>query len=144
MQNLNDKNFNTVLTECNDFFASQGISIIGEGYKEIATNKALFESYVDQLTEGATSADDAAVMAQLMANTNANILRESSMTGIQPIASLSMPVIRKLWPKFALKEALPTEVAKTPRFVVSYTAPYMFKGDEKVYIPRNRSRGARV
>jgi hypothetical protein len=52
-----------------------------------------------------------------------------------------MPVIRKLWPKFALKEALETEVAKTPRFVVSYTKPYMFKGDangveERVYLPR--------
>jgi hypothetical protein len=128
MKNLNEKNYNEVLTEANDYFLAQGISIIGEGYKEVATNTALFESYVDQLTEGC-SADDAATMAQLMANTNANILRESSMTGIQPVASLSMPVIRKLWPKFALKDAIETEVAKTPRFVVSYTKPYLFKGD---------------
>jgi len=128
MKSLNEKNYNEVLTEANDFFLAQGISIIGEGYKEVATNTALFESYVDQLTEGC-AADDAATMAQLMANTNANILRESSMTGIQPVASLSMPVIRKLWPKFALKDAIETEVAKTPRFVVSYTKPYMFKGD---------------
>lgn len=138
MKNLNEKSYNEVLTECADFFQSQGVSIIGEGYKEIASNAALFESYVDQLTEGA-SADHAAAMTQLMVNTNAGILRESSMTGIQPIASLSMPVIRKLWPKFALKDALKTEVAKTPRFVVTYTAPYMVKGDkpdEKIYIPR--------
>ena len=44
-----------------------------------------------QLTEG-VSADHAADMAQLMVNSNAGILRESSMTGIQPVASLSMPV----------------------------------------------------
>lgn len=136
MKNLNEKSYNEVLTECADFFQSQGVSIIGEGYKEIASNAALFESYVDQLTEGA-SADHAAAMTQLMVNTNAGILRESSMTGIQPIASLSMPVIRKLWPKFALKDALKTEVAKTPRFVVTYTAPYMVKGDDKIYIPRD-------
>ena len=137
MKNLNEKDYNTVLTEANDYFAAQGISIVGSGYAEIASNAALFESYVDSLTEGCQSADDAANMAQLMANTNSNILRESSMTGIQPIASLSMPVIRKLWPKFALKEALPTEVAKTPRFVVTYTAPYMFKGDnERIDLPR--------
>jgi hypothetical protein len=135
MKNLNERTYNAVLTECNDFFAAQGISIIGEGYKEIATNAALFESYVDQLTEGA-NADSAAAMAQLMVNTNAGILRESSMTGIQPVASLSMPVIRKLWPKFALKDAIRTEVAKSPRFVVAYTAPYMIKGDdEKLYLP---------
>jgi hypothetical protein len=135
MKNLNEKSYDTVLTEANDYFMAQGCSIIGEGYKEIASNAALFESYVDQLTEGC-SADDAATLAQLMANTNSNILRESSMTGIQPIASLSMPVIRKLWPKFALKEAIATEVAKSPRFVVSYTKPYMMKGEKKVYIPR--------
>ena len=135
MKNLNEKSYDTVLTEANDYFMAQGCSIIGEGYKEIASNAALFESYVDQLTEGC-SADDAATLAQLMANTNSNILRESSMTGIQPIASLSMPVIRKLWPKFALKEAIATEVAKSPRFVVSYTKPYMMKGEQKVYIPK--------
>ena len=146
MKNLNEKSYNEVLTECADFFQSQGVSIIGEGYKEIASNAALFESYVDQLTEGA-SADHAAAMTQLMVNTNAGILRESSMTGIQPIASLSMPVIRKLWPKFALKDALKTEVAKTPRFVVTYTAPYMVKGDkpeDKIYIPRGLKHDAKI
>jgi len=134
--NLNEKTYNAVLSETQDLFQAQGLSIIGEGYKEIATNAALFESYVESLTEGA-SADSAATMAQLMANTNANILKESSMTGIQPIASLSMPVIRKLWPKFALKDAIKTEVAKTPRFVVAYTKPYMenAKG-ERVYLAK--------
>lgn len=130
MENLNNKSYDAVLQETHDFFAAQGVSIIGEGYKEVASNTALFESYVENLTEGA-SANTAAQMAQLMENTNVNILKESSMTGIQPIASLSMPVIRKLWPKFALKEALETEVAKSPRFVVAYTKPYMVKGDEK-------------
>jgi len=144
MKNLNEKTYNEVLTEANDYFKAQGLSIIGEGYKEIATNTALFESYVDQLTEGA-SADDAANMAQIMANTNAGILRESSMTGIQPVASLSMPVIRKLWPKFALKDAVKTEVAKTPRFVVTYSAPYLFKGDplnggKKIDLPRGLNK----
>jgi hypothetical protein len=134
--NLNEKTYNTVLSETADLFKAQGLSIIGEGYKEIATNAALFESYVESLTEGA-SADSAATMAQLMANTNAGILKESSMTGIQPIASLSMPVIRKLWPKFALKDAIKTEVAKTPRFVVAYTKPYMENAEgERVYLAK--------
>jgi hypothetical protein len=136
MKDLRQKDFNAVLLETNDFFKSQGINIIGEGFKEISTNPALFESYVEALTEGA-SADHAVVLAQLMANTNAGILRESSLSGIAPIASLSMPVIRKLWPKYAIKEVFKTEVAKTPRFVVSYMRPYMFRGDEaRIYLPK--------
>jgi len=136
MKDLRQKDYNAVLLETSDFFKSQGINIIGEGYKEIATNPALFESYVEALTEGA-SADHAVVIGQLMANTNAGILRESSMSGIAPIASLSMPVIRKLWPKFAIKEVFKTEVAKTPRFVVSYMRPYMYKGDtDRIYLPK--------
>ena len=136
MKNLNEKSYAQVLTETSEFFQAQGVSIVGDGYREIATSPALFEQYVECLTEG-VSADHAESMSQLMTNSNANILRESSMTGIQPVASLSMPVIRKLWPKFALKDALKTEVPKTPRFVVSYTKPYMQKGDgEKIYLPK--------
>lgn len=133
-----NKNYNQILSETQDFFNAQGLNILGEGYKEIATDAALFESYVDQLTAGC-SADTTAELAQLMVNSNVSILQESSITGIQPVASLSMPVIRKLWPMFALKNAIKTEVAKTPRFVVSYTKPYMYKGDDidnRIYIPR--------
>jgi hypothetical protein len=133
---LKQKTYNQVLLETSDFFKAQGISIIGEGFKEIATNPALFESYVEALSVG-VSADHSAVIGQLMANTNAGILRESSLSGIAPIASLSMPVIRKLWPKYALKEVFKTEVAKTPRFVVSYMRPYMYKGDgPRIYLPK--------
>ena len=53
-----------------------------------------------------------------------------------------MPVIRKLWPKFALKDVLKTEVAKTPRFVISYMRPYMWKGDaDRVYLPYDLKNG---
>jgi hypothetical protein len=136
MKDLRQKDFNAVLLETSDFFKSQGVNIIGEGFKEIATNPALFESYVEALTEG-SSADHAVVMGQLMANTNSGILRESSLSGIAPIASLSMPVIRKLWPKFAIKEVFKTEVAKTPRFVVSYMRPYLYKGtSDRIYLPK--------
>ena len=134
MMKMNDMTFDAVLTEAQDYFAAQGVRIMGEGYKEIAGNRALFESYVDKLVDGA-SANSAATITQLMENTNAEILTENSLTGIQPISSLAMPVIRKLWPKFALKDAMKTQVAKTPRFTVAYTKPYMIRGDQKVYLP---------
>ena len=139
MANLNEKTFNTVLQEANDYFAATGCSILGEGYKEIASSPALFESYVDMLTEGITNPDRAAQIAQLMENSNREILTEASIAGIQPMSSLAMPVIRKLWPKFVLKDALKTEVAKAPRFSITFTRPYMYKGDDpsqKFYLPR--------
>jgi hypothetical protein len=47
-----------------------------------------------------------------------------------------------LWPKYAIKEVFKTEVAKTPRFVVSYMRPYMYRGDEpKVYLPKGLING---
>lgn len=134
MMKMNDMTFDAVLTEAQDYFAAQGVRIMGEGYKEIAGNRALFESYVDKLVDGA-SANSAATITQLMENTNAEILTENSLTGIQPISSLAMPVIRKLWPKFALKDAMKTQVAKTPRFTVAYTKPYMIRGEQKIYLP---------
>lgn len=140
----NERTADTILREANDFFNAQGVSVIGRGYEEIATNRALFESYVEMLTEGA-GANTAAQMAQLMENTNAQLLHETSMTGIAPISSLSMPVIRKLWPKFALKDAIKTEVAKTPYFSVLYSKPYMYKGDsEKIYLPRGLNHDGRL
>jgi len=135
MKDSTQKTYNAVLNETYDYFKAQGINIIGEGFKEIASNPALLESYIEYLTEGA-SANSTAIMSQLMANTNVQILSEGALAGIAPIASLSMPVIRKLWPKFALKDALTTEVAKTPRFVISYMRPFMWKGTgDKLYIP---------
>ena len=58
-----------------------------------------------------------------------------------------MPVIRKLWPKFALRAAVKEEAAKSPRFIISYTRPYMFRGtengtEERVYLPRGLKNGA--
>lgn len=134
------KTYDIVLNETHDMFSSQGISILGEGYKEIATNPSLFNSYKEALLMEST-ANDAAMMSQIMDNTNNHILTESSLAGITPVASLSMPVIRKLWPKFGLKEAVKEEVAKSPRFVVSYTKPYLFRAnadgaEERVYLPR--------
>ncbi len=128
-----ERNFNECLNETYGLFKSQGVSIIGNGYTEIMSNPALFESYVTSLTDGA-SADTATAVSQIMANTNSTLLTESSVTGIAPIASLSGPIIRKLWPSFCMKNAVKTEVAKTPAFAVMYTRPYYEDEDGKHYI----------
>lgn len=119
------KEFNTVLNETNAYFEAQGMSILGEGYQDLATDSAKMTSYIDQLLEGVDNVNDQVNMRQLMENSNVVLLQESMISGITPIASLSMPVIRKMWPKIGLKDAIKTEVAKTPRFAVVHTRPYM-------------------
>lgn len=118
-----EKSFSETLSETYDLFKSQGLSIIGRGYDEISTSPELFEQYVDTLTEGVTSAGAKADIAQLMANANSDMLAES-FSGIQPVASLAGPMIRKLWPMFALKNAVKTKVAQVPALVIPYLKPY--------------------
>src|SRR5690554_5739872 len=125
---ITEKTYNAVLTEAQANFQARGMSILNEGFKEIVSNPTLLEEYTSSLLEGA-SADSAAVMRQLMENANYELLRESSLSGIDPVASLSMPVIRRLWPLSALKDALKTEVAKTPAFVINHTVPYLLGPD---------------
>ncbi|PTU25790.1 hypothetical protein DA469_21900, partial [Bacillus subtilis] len=61
------------------------------------------------------------------------------VAGIPPIASLSMPTIRKMWAKIALKYAIPTEPVKTPAFSVSFSKPYIIDSvsGEKHYLPES-------
>jgi hypothetical protein len=125
--------FNKILKEAQDHFEGQGYSILGEGWAEIAISQNLFDDYTDQLLKEA-EADEAEQMKQLMDNARFSALNES-LSGITPIASFTSPTIRKLWPKLAIKLAIPTEVVKLPAFGLTYMLPYIFKGDKKVYLP---------
>ena len=42
-----------------------------------------------------------------------------------------MPVVRKLWPKCVMKDAMKTIVATAPIFTIAYTKPYLSKIDEE-------------
>jgi hypothetical protein len=64
-----------------------------------------------------------------MENARLSMLQEASVSGVQQIAGLAMPTIRKMWAKVALKHAIPTEVVKTPRFSISYTKAYVIDGE---------------
>ena len=128
MENL-DLNFNKssdeVLTEAAGYFADQGYSVLNQGFAEIVSSPRLSQEYIEALTEGCT-ANDKAVMTTLMKNTCDTILNES-LCGIMPLSSLSMPVIRKLWPRVSMKEAIKTIPATAPIFSIVYTKPYLYR-----------------
>ena len=129
---MND-GYSTILKEASEYFAGQRVHMLGSGFDEILAENSLFNAYVDKLNKGLT-ADDAVQMRQLLENVRLQIMQESSISGISPIASLSMPTVRKMWVKVALKNAIPTEPVKAPKFVISYMEPYMF-GADNVKIP---------
>ncbi|BDE75550.1 hypothetical protein [Staphylococcus phage S6] len=112
----------------NSINESYNLSTIGGDFAAIATDDAVFESYKDQLLEGFDAAEGEA-LAGMLDNTREEILMESSMGPIQPYASLSMPILVKLWARLALTEALPTQVANKPNFTVPILTPYVVDAD---------------
>jgi len=140
MENLNltNKNSDAVIRETAEFFADQGYSVLNSGFAEIVTNPKLFGAYKEAMLEG-VNADNAVVMGEIMDNGAKQIINEA-VSGIAPLSSLSMPVIRKLWPKVAMKESMKNIVAKAPIFSISYMKPYLYKVtdgvEERIDLPR--------
>jgi hypothetical protein len=106
------------------FLQTQQVNILGEGFRDVITDNQTFRTYVDKLTEGLDATEEEQ-MRTLLENNRTQILQESAVAGIPPIASLAMPTLRKFWAKIALKYAIPTEPVKTPAFSVSYSKPYI-------------------
>jgi hypothetical protein len=124
-QSIND-GFSQVFKESAEYFMqTQQVNILGEGFRDVLTDNQTFRTYVDKLVEGVNDASEEENLRTLLENNRTTILQESAVAGIPPIASLSMPTIRKMWAKVALKYAFPTEPVKTPAFHVSFSRPYI-------------------
>jgi hypothetical protein len=128
--------FSNLLRESHDYFKqTEKVSILGEGIKDIFSDSALFNDYVEKLSEGA-SATEAEELRLLMENARVNTFLESSVSGIQPVASLTMPIIRKLWARTGLVKVIPTEVVQQNAFSISFNLPYIIDEEgEKHYLP---------
>lgn len=120
---IND-GFSQILTEAEEAFAAEGIQMLGEGIREILTEDVYFDSYVERLTQGLDAGDEEVVRG-LCENTRDHILSESGLTGIVPLSALSMPTLRKSWPRLAITKAIPTEATETPKFKVTFFEPWI-------------------
>lgn len=132
---LND-GFASVVKNSYDYFAEQGLNMMSD-IQDILTEDTLFDAYNSHLCES-MDVEDAAQLNQLLENARINMLQESSISGVSPLAGLTMPTIRKLWLKLAMKNAIPTEAAKIPTFTISYFKPYITEEDgTKRYLPES-------
>ena len=131
--------FSERLSEANDFFSKKyHTNIIGSDFESVVSNDALFEAYAQKLTEGFEETANGESLQEMLTNTRAEILREASMSGIQPFNSLAMPMIVKLWARLSMTNAIPTKPTKTPSFTVPFLRPYIADADgTKHYLPES-------
>lgn len=139
--NLNSKTSNAVIHEAGEFFREQGYSVVGNGFGEVVGDPRLSQSYINALCEGIEDANRRAEMSQLLNNAAEQTLLNESLNGISPLSSLSMPVVRKLWPKCVMKDAMKTIVATAPIFTIAYTKPYLSKIVNDVEVRKELPRG---
>ncbi|QXN67894.1 precursor of major capsid protein [Listeria phage LPJP1] len=130
----NTDSFSTHLSETQDYFANtKGTNITGQDIAAIIVNEQYFDEYATRLLEG-FDADLSEELGVLLENTRSNIME--SLGGITPFASLSMPVLVKLWARLSMVNAIPTTPVTTPAFVVPTIKPYTIGPDgEKYYLP---------
>jgi len=130
--------FSKRLCETQDYFAQRHqTNIIGKNFEDILTDNVLFEDYMQHLCEG-FEATEAAQLREMADSTRENILTES-LEGVQPYASLTMPILVKLWARLSLKYAIPTEPVTVPAFSVAFMKPYILGADGKTkhYLPES-------
>lgn len=124
------------LPSINEAFQAEGINVLNEGFSEVASNAHYFEDYVQKLSEGLDPTT--AKQFQMLANTTrTQILQESSMSGINPVTALALPMLRVAFPKTAIREGFPTEPVLQPKFKVTWLKPYFIDSgsNEKIFMP---------
>lgn len=126
--------FSSVFNETDEMFRnSYNQGIVGNDIVNILTDRSLFEAYKEQL-DSLFDANDREAVSTMMDNTRSDILTEASMGTIQPFASLTMPILVKLWARLTLTEAIPTEPVSTPAFTVSWIKPFILGHDGNKYV----------
>ena len=132
--------FAEIFRECQESFEQQGLSVIGQGIDDVITNAPLFESYLSKLTEQ-MDADQAEVFSVLAESSRDSMLKES-LAGITPVHSLTMPILRRFWPRLAMANVLPTEPVKSPSITLAVMVPYLIDtAGERHRLPQAFGKG---
>lgn len=130
--------FSVKLNETQEYFSEKyKTNIIGKNFEDVVTDSVLYEDYISHLVEGFEATEESQ-LRDMADSTRENILTES-LEGVQPYASLTMPVLVKLWARLSLKYAVPTEPVTTPAFSVAFIKPYILGADGKTkhYLPES-------
>jgi hypothetical protein len=100
---------------------------------EIIGDNVYYNEYSEKLLNGLT-ADQHEVVEGLMNNTRVTLLTES-LSNTTPISSLSLPMLRKAYPRFVMPNVMPTETAQKEKFTKMFFKPYILRNGEKISLP---------
>ena len=125
-----------ILGEAHEAFKDQFHFLPTQNFQEMLSDDSMFGAYVDILSEG-LPAGDVAPFEQLIENQRQDLMSESLTSQIAPIAGLGMDTLRAMWPRTAIKDVYPVEVATIPAFSISWQQPYIrTKSGAKYYLPK--------
>jgi hypothetical protein len=101
---------------------------------DVLQDETLFQTYKKGLLSGVAEGQ-VEDLSQMIDNARVVTIQESGLEGIRPISGLNGLMVRKLWPRTTIKDALQTEVAKFPKFSVGFLKPFVLRDGVKTYLP---------
>ena len=116
--------FTQQLREVTSRLEQGGNFVFGEGFKEVVLDNSLYEEYREALLDGmgASERDD---VGKIMDNSRVELVEQSMSAGITPVTSLSLPFIRKLWPRVSITRAIPVIPVEKPKFTILFMKPWL-------------------
>ena len=119
--------YNQVFKESAADFAKRDYQVVGAGFGEIVSNEATWNTYLTE-TCRLMNAEQEAQFRVLAESTRMEILREST-SGITPFASLTLPILRRFWPRLAINEVVPVVPVSKPKLQIGVMVPYLIDLD---------------
>lgn len=104
----------------------------GEDLATIMSTPHLWARYKKGLTEGVQSAYERNNLNVLMDNSATALLSEAVTANLTQVSALSMPLIRRAYPRLGMKNALPTQAVTMPRFQIQTMQPILRKQNGEV------------
>ena len=92
--------------------------------EDMVADVSLFKKYLGKLCEG-MGVESKGQLVQLAANSYRVMFGESTTSSMAPLSVLTLPMLRRAWPKVGIKNAIPTEVAKQPVFKKNTIKPFV-------------------
>ena len=122
------------LTESANTMKRMGVNTYSD-YRMILSEDALFDSYKQSLAEG-LSGEVRESFLDISDKVRESMFAETAY-GFSPIAPLTMPIFRKLWPNLVAREALTVMPIDKPEITKSFMRIVANVGGNEVEMPNN-------
>ena len=136
MKNTRTDTLATSLQALSEDYKAQGINVFDPSeHQSLMQDDDTFSFMTERYLDGIADEADQEVMLGMMENARGELLQEA-VIGINPVAPLTMPMLRRAFPSLIMPKVVPTKVATQPKFITSTYHPYIVGANgEKRYLP---------